>query len=297
MTKKIIVGIDPGTYVGIAIFDIRKNLISACTIKNGGREKVVEEIIRHGTPSVVVTDVTSPPEFVIHIATYFNARICSPETTISEQEKISIAHSYDYQSPHERDAIAAVLKFFKQYENKFRWADKLIAEKGLEGHEDEIKHNILAGVRITDTIKALEMINLPPIKAHVKESNAAGRENERRVDRETILELLESNARLRSRISILSAEKAALENRIKEVKREFGMSGEVRKLLESKDMQIKRLRMLLERKEQKKAEQASRKDSQTSEKPKITKAEPDLEDVVGLYRNERMKKMNDYREY
>ena len=114
MSKKIIVGIDPGTNVGIAIFDIKKTLISSCTITNGGREKVVTEILRHGTPSVIVTDVHSPPEFVIQIATYFNAKISAPETVVKENEKISLAHDYPYGSQHERDAIAAVLKFFKR---------------------------------------------------------------------------------------------------------------------------------------------------------------------------------------
>ena len=293
--KKIIVGVDPGTYVGIAIFDIKKNLIAAHTITNSGREKVVEEIIKYGTPTVVVTDVHTIPEFVIHIATYFNAKIYAPETNVGEQEKIALAHDYNYESQHERDAIAAVLRFFKQYENKFRWADKLIAEKGLGAYEESIKHSILAGVRISDSISALENLDLPPIK--IKERKTEKTETgAKHADNEVVLGLLESNARLRSRLSILAAEKTALEARIKELKREYGMNVETRRLLDQKDMQIKRLKMLLQRKDSgmKKSDEIKK---EIKKEEKEAPLNPDVEEIIEKYRTERMKKFSDYRQY
>lgn len=250
--RPIIVGVDPGTYIGIAIFDLNANLIHSSTITDKGKEAAVSEISKHGNPIVVASDVNPPPQLVTQIASYFNARLYYPKTTISDITKTTETSSYKFSSVHERDAIIAVLSFFKENANKLRWIERTLRDKGLSNIEEDVKRYALSGMRVDDAIKALVPVDdeykkiieyaksLPEAPPVIKVLDR------RESDRDTIIGLLESNIRLKARLSVLEEE-------IKSLKAEKSQETDknARSLLFSKDMRIRRLKRIIKMKNNK----------------------------------------------
>ena len=247
--KAIIVGVDPGTYVGLAIFDVNMNLISSSTITDKGKEAVVAEITKHGHPIVVASDVSPPPSFVTQIASYFNARISSPRSTISDFEKTRDTSKYKFGSVHERDAIIAVLSFFNESSNKLRWIEKTLRDKGLTNIEEDVKRYALSGMRVDDAIKALvpvddEYNKVMDYARSLPEAPSIAKAERREEDRGTIIGLLESNIRLRSRLSVLEEE-----NRELRARTGSQVAADAKNLIFSKDMKIRRLKKILDLKD------------------------------------------------
>ena len=249
--RPIIVGLDPGTYVGIAVFDLNMNLIFTTTITNPGKEATVSEISKYGNPIVIASDVSPPPEFVIQIASYFNARLYYPKFIIKDIEKKMETAKYNFNSVHERDAIIAVLSFFNENSNKLRWIEKTLRDKGLSKIEEDVKRYALSGMRVDDAIKALVPSDDYYLKVieYAKSLPEAPRETkeDRRENRDTILGLLESNMRLRARLSVLEEENRIMRNKLTETVGDQ----EVRNELFSKEMKIKKLKYLLKSKDKK----------------------------------------------
>jgi len=249
--RPIIVGLDPGTYVGIAVFDLNMNLIFSTTITNPGKEATVAEISKHGSPIVIASDVSPPPEFVIQIASYFNARLYYPKSVIKDIDKTLDTAKYKFNSVHERDAITAVLSFFNENSNKLRWIERTLRDKGLSSIEEDVKRYALSGMRVDDAIKALVPSddNYSKIIEYARSLPEAPKEvkEERRENRDTILGLLESNMRLRARISILEQENKSMQDKF----RNAVSDQEVKNELFTKEMKIKKLKYLLKLKDKK----------------------------------------------
>ncbi|MEM4133989.1 MAG: DUF460 domain-containing protein [Candidatus Micrarchaeia archaeon] len=250
--KPIIVGVDPGTYIGIAIFDLNANLIHSSTITDKGKEVVVSEISKYGNPIVVASDVNPPPQLVTQIASYFNARLYYPKATISDISKTIETVNYKFSSVHERDAIIAVLSFFKENANKLRWIERTLRDKGLSKIEEDVKRYALSGMRVYDAIKALvpvddEYKKIIEYAKTLPEAPTVIKTTERREsDRDTIIGLLESNIRLKARLSVLEEE-------IKSLKKEKseGIDKTTKSLLFSKEMRIRRLKRIIKMKNNK----------------------------------------------
>lgn len=248
--KPIIVGVDPGTYVGVAVFDLNSNLISSSTITNPGKEAIVAEISKHGNPIVIASDVSPPPSFVTQIASYFNAKLYYPKSVISDLDKTLETSKFKFSSVHERDAIMAVLSFFKENSNKLRWIERTLRDKGLSNIEEDVKRYALSGMRVDDAIKALvpaddEYKKVIEYAKSLPEAPKIIKSQERREDRDTILGLLESNIRLRARVSVLEEELRELKSTGNKPDKE------IKSLLFSKDMKIRRMKRILNLKDQK----------------------------------------------
>jgi len=258
--KNLIIGIDPGTSASVAIFDLDGKFIAAETIRNPGKERIIEEILKYGVPIVVATDVRPPPESVAQIASNFNARLFVPERDMLQRDKEELAseiesiHKVKLNSTHEKDAAASAMHFFKYYKNKMAWIERNITEKGLSEFGTEIKTYILQGVplsRVVDYVTIKEEIkdeteNQKKERKETRESREA-KIKEKKEELMAVKELMESNAKLRSLLSIVSAENKTLNERIREIEKEFYSGMKTDKILKSKEMQINRLKALLKR--------------------------------------------------
>jgi len=126
-TKKLIVGIDPGVTVGIAILDLRGKAILIDSAKGLSRGDVVRRISEYGTATIIATDVTTIPAFVQALSTKFNAKIHSAPKILSVSEKQEMIRIFNENevnvikpsNSHERDALVAAIKAFSSYKNIF----------------------------------------------------------------------------------------------------------------------------------------------------------------------------------
>jgi predicted RNase H-like nuclease (RuvC/YqgF family) len=162
----IIVGFDPGLTVGIAILDLNGNLISLLSSKEIKRSEIISHIIAYGKTVLVATDVYPIPKTVKKLATTLNSKIWSPYKCMSVESKIDIVDSYlQYednksheipQNAHERDALAAAVKTYRDHLNKFRQITKRAEKAELnESTIDTIKTLVINGISISNAIKQI----------------------------------------------------------------------------------------------------------------------------------------------
>jgi predicted RNase H-like nuclease (RuvC/YqgF family) len=145
-----IVGIDPGTTVGIAILSLDGELLLSESIRGISHDEVVRMIAEYGKPAIVATDVYPTPSAVEKIRRSFNAVIWSPGGEIRAEEKIALARTFGYSNDHERDSLTAAIATYKSYKNVFSRVEKR-APKYL--NTDSIKLHVINGDSIEEAIE------------------------------------------------------------------------------------------------------------------------------------------------
>lgn len=155
MIEYLIVGIDPGTTLGIAILDLNGNLKSIFSSKNLQRRDVIDKISKFGYPSVISTDVNPPPKMVEKFSKSFDAVLHVPDSNLSVSEKNELCREYEVKNSHERDALSAALKAYNNFLSKFENIDARLREFELESLSLEVKNLILKGKSLTGALKIL----------------------------------------------------------------------------------------------------------------------------------------------
>lgn len=148
-----IVGVDPGTTVGIAIFSLEGELLLARSIRGISHDEVVRLIAEYGKPAIIATDVTPVPAAVEKVRRSFNAVLGSPGGELRAEDKIALARPFNYSNDHERDALAAALVTYKNYKNIFSRV-----EKKAPGYMDleKVKYHVIHGASIEEAIEKMQ---------------------------------------------------------------------------------------------------------------------------------------------
>jgi predicted RNase H-like nuclease (RuvC/YqgF family) len=126
--KFTIVGLDPGTTVGIAILSLDGDLLYLKSFRGIAPDEVVKLIAEYGKPAVIASDVTPMPGSVEKIRRSFNAVPASPGIEVSAEEKIALGKTFGYSNDHERDALTAALLTYRSYKNIFTRIEKKAPE-------------------------------------------------------------------------------------------------------------------------------------------------------------------------
>jgi len=157
ISKPIIVGIDPGMNYGIAIMDFEGRILLTETVFGGDLSVIINKITRYGSPVIIATDKRPVPDSVKKIASIFGAKIFEPDhiSTDIEKEELVRSSGYNVGSIHERDALYAVLLFYRRYLPKFSQIDKIVRELGLNIDSVKIKADVARGVDIASAIEKI----------------------------------------------------------------------------------------------------------------------------------------------
>lgn len=194
--KFTIVGIDPGTTVGIAILSLNGDLLYLKSFRGIAPDEVVKLIAEYGKPAVVASDVTPIPGSVEKIRRSFNAIPASPGIEVSAEEKIALGKTFGYSNDHERDALTAALLTYRNYKNIFSRIEK----KAPQNADIElIKLNVIRGASIEAAIEKVRALNEPEkprSREHVEKPE------ERAVD-ESLLKMRETVQRQNEQIQNL----------------------------------------------------------------------------------------------
>jgi len=173
-----IVGIDPGTTVGVAIVDLNGCVSRVFSLRNPGLNDTIAHITKHCSPALFTTDKAKTPQFVSKVASVTGARVFSPPADLSVEKKreltgsksLKTPHSADpasgtsslkrtaniaIKNPHEMDALAAALYAYNNFQNKLRRVDKQILEAA-----DKTKARVLNG----ETVESIFETNKKPEK-------------------------------------------------------------------------------------------------------------------------------------
>jgi predicted RNase H-like nuclease (RuvC/YqgF family) len=158
--KQLIIGVDPGTTCGVAILTLGASPLYLKSRKGLTRGEITRIAMDYGNPLLVAADVMPAPAFVKKLANMLNAVLFVPESVMEASEKREIArlyaekHKVKLRNSHARDALAAAIKAFQHYKNKFKQveaeAQMLAAPMSLE----EVKALVVRGQPIQ---RALEV--------------------------------------------------------------------------------------------------------------------------------------------
>lgn len=250
--KYTIVGIDPGTTMGVAIIDLDGNPIAVFSAKNYSLSDAIARILSLGKTLIVASDVTPMPAAVKKISSIFSSAVHELDVSLSTEEKIALTKGggYDYNNVHERDALAACVSAFRRYKKKFSQVQKK-TPPGVD--VEEVKALVVKGVSIRAAINRLITANEEKrgvTEVEKLDGKKCGEESEdllrlRRAlkgkdDKIGMLEELTTDlkARLEEKEVEIRCLKFKLDSMRSRRKKELERTGEIRK----RDKEIKRLR-------------------------------------------------------
>jgi predicted RNase H-like nuclease (RuvC/YqgF family) len=163
--KFTIVGLDPGTTVGVAILSLDGDLLYLKSFRGIAPDEVVKLIAEYGKPAVIASDVTPMPGSVEKIRRSFNAVPASPGIEVSAEEKIALGKTFGYSNDHERDALTAALLTYRSYKNIFTRIEK----KAPENADIElIKLHVIRGDSIEAAIEKVRAASGAPEKPRAR---------------------------------------------------------------------------------------------------------------------------------
>ncbi len=120
---KLVAGIDPGTTIGWAVFDLQGRLVSSGSQKGLDRDALVAKFTQLGRVIAIGTDKAKVPSLVNEVATRFGAKVISPAQDIRVGEKRGMTGNFDFGSSHEMDAVASAIVAMRKMQpllNKIR---------------------------------------------------------------------------------------------------------------------------------------------------------------------------------
>ncbi len=231
--RKLIIGIDPGIWCGIAAIDFDANLVFFDCKRGFTINEIIQKISSVGTPEIVASDVRPAPHFAKKLASKLNVSVYVPKVLLGSHKKRELVQKYlsdqgiDPKNPHIYDALAAALKAFNYYKNKFMRINSIKSNYQID--INELKNYLIKGIKIKEAISK-SFINKEKIvtKKYVKVLNNEKKTNEKIIELfDEIKKLTAENEKLRKEIRNLKSEILILNEVQKKKNREFEI--EVRK--------------------------------------------------------------------
>lgn len=108
-SELVIVGIDPGTTLGYAVFSMDGTIIAYGSSKTFTLNTLIKHITSVGRCILVGTDKKKVPDFIDKFRVKVGAKVFAPSVDIPVREKRQMTEDYVYKNSHEMDAIAAAL--------------------------------------------------------------------------------------------------------------------------------------------------------------------------------------------
>lgn len=152
-TVAIIVGIDPGTTAGVAIFDFEGSLLVTESRKGFSRAQIRKFIREQGSPLIIASDMNPLPRSVDKIASFFSTRTIFPDSVLKEKDKRRLVRDFlkewggvqPWKNHHEKDAIVAGWYAWKRIRVAVAEIDKKIGR-----HDSHLRDHALKQVLLED---------------------------------------------------------------------------------------------------------------------------------------------------
>ena len=209
--RYLIVGIDPGTTMGIAALDLDGNLVRLMSARQISISDASLELTSAGRPLVIASDVAHMPATVEKIRRAFRAVAYLPKSDRTQDEKAAVCSGYSYANDHERDSLSAALDAYRSYAGKFR----NIARRVPPGVDlDEVRAGVVRGLSMEQALQSMAVPEKtePEAEAVEKPAPAPGAEKVAQMEagvrrlREYVAELQEESAAKDANIWVLRAQ-------------------------------------------------------------------------------------------
>ncbi len=275
--QSLVVGIDSGTTVGIAISDISGKIIALHSGRGMSRGDVIRYLVNYGKPILVTADVSPPPNFIEKLSTTLQLPLHVPDRLLSVVEKRELAKSFTKDSEfqprnaHQRDALAAIGNVFLTYERKLKLLRTRINESENQHSVVEATKVILQGGSIHEALD--QSINLPEVKPFETDSPKPASSTEKIP---TIKELQECIQQLQRQVGSLTRQ---LEYEKQKLVQKEATIREIEEESRQTERQLNRV-LNLEEREQRRNEVILRKNEEIARlRQRIEKADKELENA------------------
>jgi len=248
----IIVGIDPGTTTAIAVLTLDGELRMLHSSRTISTPEVIEMIAQEGRPLVIASDVFPIPNAVEKIRRAFNAVSSSPFEVLLAEDKIEFAAPYSYSNNHERDAIAAAVSFYRKNKNKFEQIRKRIPP-GVDA--DEVIAQVVRGKSVEAVISGLTKTEAKETDVHAvserrDEEPFQLKESVRKYE-SIINEMRTYQESLKNELALRDNKIRELEEQVKRQRSEVYKELKKDKVMQIRDMDIRRLHSKISEKNKK----------------------------------------------
>ncbi|MEM5829732.1 MAG: DUF460 domain-containing protein [Candidatus Aenigmatarchaeota archaeon] len=153
------VGIDLGTTVGIAILDTKGNILDLSSKKEATRAEIIKHILKFGEVLVIATDVNPLPKGVEKLASVLGCDTFYPQVSMSYKEKAKLLNDFKrlVKDSHQKDALAAALRAFRNYHNIFIKVEEVLRKFGREEIFEDVVKRVFErkSESIVDAVKAI----------------------------------------------------------------------------------------------------------------------------------------------
>lgn len=141
----MIVGIDLGTTTGIAILDTNGSVISLSSKKETTKNEIVKHVMKFGNPLIIASDVNPLPKGIEKLASAVGSKVFYPHISMSYKEKLKIVDDYKekIRDSHQKDALAAALRAFKNYHGMLLKIDETVKKFERKDLFDEVVKRVL----------------------------------------------------------------------------------------------------------------------------------------------------------
>lgn len=215
-SRLVILGVDPGTTIGIAVLDFTGKPLLVASGKVPDREQVVGEVLRFGKPVIIAVDTSKPPEFAKKLASKLGAILYTPEydLTVEEKQKLSSEYSalytIDIPDSHARDALAGAIKAYRSFKPLIEEVES--KTRGLRGVvREKIIVEVLRGKSLVEVLDEYFMRELSRdfklrqktpliVKSNERVKEDLDKLHSRIVELESIVKKLEEELKIRDKL-------------------------------------------------------------------------------------------------
>jgi predicted RNase H-like nuclease (RuvC/YqgF family) len=215
-SRLVILGVDPGTTIGIAVLDFTGKPLLVASGKVPDREQVVGEVLRFGKPVIIAVDTSKPPEFAKKLASKLGAILYTPEydLTVEEKQKLSSEYStlytIDIPDSHARDALAGAIKAYRSFKPLIEEVES--KTRGLRGVvREKIIVEVLRGKSLVEVLDEYFMRELSRdfklrqktpliVKSNERVKEDLNKLHSRIVELESIVKKLEEELKIRDKL-------------------------------------------------------------------------------------------------
>jgi predicted RNase H-like nuclease (RuvC/YqgF family) len=134
-----------GLTVGIAILDTKGNLLDLTSRREATKSFVIKHISKFGKPVVLASDVNPPPKAIEKIASSLGSKVFYPRSSMSNAEKKRLVGDFEDEigNAHEKDALAAGLRAFRNYHGLLLKIEEVLESMGHKELFDEVVVSML----------------------------------------------------------------------------------------------------------------------------------------------------------
>lgn len=251
--------------------DLQGDILSVDSFKEISRSEIINHIIGFGKAVLISTDVHPPPKMVKKLATSLNAKLDHPDKDMSVGLKMELVESYltwKYpmerskvisskivpQDAHQRDALAASIRTYKDYQKKFKLIESRSLKINLSPEKiDLAKKMVIDGTAISSAIRIIQEMdeeeNIPPeieleedeLEPSADADTTLKLKNKIRMQDNQIKNLINKNLNLEEKIGEYDRKITKLQDKIEKLHYEYTQDILEQKELLSKISLIKKL--------------------------------------------------------